>query len=605
MNKLKTTYIIFILCFAVFNISAQTKSTDIKTINGKKYYIHKVEKGQSLYAIAKTYSIDVNSILVENDEALEGLKNGQELKIPFESLLPKQSNVIDTNKYMYHKIQKNETVYSICKKFSTDEKKLTALNPLINKGIKEGEYLIISEKPVKRNNIDLKKIENQGNSISSYTVLPGETMYGISKKINVSIDNLNKWNPEIKDGLKQGQVIKISDEVPLVKIRYDSPPQVIVKDSLVFNKSKKSSYNVGLFLPFKLAESELINIEDLLRAKSSFPAAQTIALDFYFGFKKAVDSLISKDFDVTISLFDIQENDSAKAEAICKTAEFKKLDIIFGPLYANVFKQISNRAKALQIPSVSPITQQSKILYNNGLVSKVNPSQYTIIESLADFTVDSLTQSSNVIIVNSTQKDQTYVKAFKKRYNENILKHGKSIKDTIVEVKGLGGVKANYIAGKKNVIILLTNNPVYLQDFITQLSVFSDKKDLALLGFESITTIDNLDQGYLNELNFHFAAANHIDYTQIGTKDLAKQYQQFYFSDPSDYYFEGFDIAAYYLSNLKSQGPDMFVNLEKYNYKGLSCGFKFFRPDVSTGYENKAISIYKYSNYKLQRIGWN
>ena len=610
MNKLKTTYLIFILCFAVFRISAQTKSTDIKTINGKKYYIHKVEKGQSLYAIAKTYSIDVNSILVENDEAIEGLKNGQELKIPFESLLPKQSNVIDTNKYVYHKIQKNETVYSICKKYNTDEKKLTTLNPLINKGIKEGEYLIISEKPHKKNAGDSKPVglpTNKSNPVVTYTVLAGETLYGISKKINVPVDDIIKWNPEVKDGVKQGQVLKIENgkNATVLHMDVDSPPLVIIKDTMSFHKSKKSAYNVGLFLPFKLSESEYLNIEDLLRAKSSFPSAQTMALDFYFGFKKAVDSLISKDFDVSISLFDIQENDSAKAEAICKTAEFKKLDIIFGPMYTSVFKLISNRGKSLQIPSVAPITQPSKILYNNSLVSKINPSQYTIIESLADFTADSLTQSSNVIIVNSTQKDQAYVKAFKKRYNENILKHGKTIKDTIVEVKGLGGVKANYVAGKKNVIVLLTNNPVYLQDFVTQLSIFSDKKDLALLGFESITTIDNLDQGYLNELNFHFAAASHIDYSQVPTKELTKQYQEIYFSDPSDYYFEGFDIACYYLSNLKLQGPDMFMYLEKYNYNGVSCGFKFFRPDNTSGYENKAISIYKYSNYKLQKLGWN
>lgn len=610
MNKLKTTYIIFILCFASFILSAQTKSTDIKTINGKKYYIHKVEKGQSLYAIAKIYNIDVNSILVENDEAIEGLKNGQELKIPFENILPKQIVAIDTNKYIYYKVQKSETIYGICKKYNIDEKKLLSFNPLLSKGLKEGDYLIVGEKSRKKNVGNSQDIvlptNNNVKSVVSYTVLAGETLFGISKKLNSSIDNIIKLNPEAKDGVKQGQILKIenSNDAVVLHMDVDSPPLVVIKDTLSFHKPKKSSYNVGLFLPFKLAESEQLNIEDLLRAKSSFPNSQTVALDFYFGFKKVVDSLISKDFEVTISLFDIQENDSAKVEAICKTAEFKKLDIVFGPLYATVFKQVTNYAKALQIPCVAPITQQSKILYNNPLVSKVNPSQYTLIESLADFSADSLSQGVNIIIVNSTQKDQGYVKAFKKRYNENIIKNGKTIKDTIVEVRGLAGVKANYVSGKKNVVVLLTNSPVYLQDFITQLAVFSNKKDIALMGFESITTIDNLDQGYLNELNFHFATANHIDYTQTGTKDLAKLYQQFYYSDPSEYYFEGFDIASYYLSNLKLQGPDMFINLDKFNYCGVTCGFKFYRPDTSTGFENRAISIYKYSNYKLQKLGW-
>ncbi len=140
MTKIKTTYLkfslSFILCLISYFFSAQTKSTNIKTIGGKKYFIHKVEKGQSLYAISKIYAIDVNSILTENDEAIDGLKNGQELKIPFESLLPKQTLAIDTNKYTYHKVLKGETVYAITKKYTIDDKKLATYNPTINNGLK-------------------------------------------------------------------------------------------------------------------------------------------------------------------------------------------------------------------------------------------------------------------------------------------------------------------------------------------------------------------------------------------------------------------------------------------------------------------------------------
>src|SRR6478672_4677540 len=130
MNKLKITYINFILAFVLSLSScvthAQVKSSDIKTINGKKYYIHKVEKGQSLYAIAKVYNMDVNSILAENDDAIDGIKNGQELKIPFESALTKPVTAIDTNKYIYHRVLKGETIYSITKKYGIDEKKLAS-----------------------------------------------------------------------------------------------------------------------------------------------------------------------------------------------------------------------------------------------------------------------------------------------------------------------------------------------------------------------------------------------------------------------------------------------------------------------------------------------
>ncbi len=628
MTKIKMTYLkftlSFILCLISYISSAQTKSTEIKTINGKKYYIHKVEKGQSLYAIAKTYSIDVNSILAENDEAIDGLKPGQELKIPFESLLPKSTNVIDTNKYVYHKIVKGETIYSITRKYSIDEKKLASYNPTITGGLKEGEYLIVGEK---KKNSNVKPASSV--SKTTYTVAVGETLYSISKKTNVSQDNILKWNPEVKNGIKPGQVLKIAapaagstsenEEDDAVA---NTVPPVLEKapsrtdskwikgelaeetaNNIIISKPKKTAYHIGLFLPFKLAESESINVDELAKAKVSFPATQALALDFYAGFKKAVDSLVAKDFDITIHLFDTEDRDSAKVEAICKTPEFKNLDAIFGPLYSNVFKIVAKNAKSINVPIVSPVIQQNKILFDNRLVSKVTPSVYTLIEGLADYSLDSLS-SANIIIVNTTAKDQTYIKTFKTKYNEGLLTHKKTSRDTITEVRGIAGVKAAYKADKPNVVVLFTNNQVYLQDFITQLYVFADKKDISLMGFSSVSNIDNLDQDYLNALHFHFASANHINLKDSVTAVLAKQYQELYTADPSEYYFQSFDIGMYYLSHLKNLGPDFFLNLDNNHWQGVSTDFKFFKPDADTGFENKAVNIYKYSNYQLQKTGW-
>jgi LysM repeat protein len=614
MNKVKNTYIkftlSFIFCLFSYVFIAQTKSTDVKTINGKKYYIHKVEKGQSLYAIAKIYNMDVNSILAENDEAIDGLKPGQELKIPFESLLTKQSsNAIDTNKYVYHKILKGETVYAITKKYNVEEKKLASYNPTLNSGLKEGDYLIIGEK--KKNSSTKHVASSTPISLvtsETYTVLQSETLYGISKKLNVSQDDLLKWNPEAKDGIKQGQVLKVSLPKALTtSVVLSSTSNTIAtlaeKDTATFHKAKKTSYNIGLFLPFKLNESESIIIDDLVRAKASFPQTQSLALDFYIGFKKAVDSLVSKDFDVNINIYDTDDRDSAKIEAICRSVDFKSQDVIFGPLYSSVFKIVSKYAKVNHIPIISPVIQHNKILFDNPMVSKITPSVYTLIENLADYSLDSLSDT-RMILVNATTKDQAYNKSFKNQYNQGLINHKRSLKDSIIEVKGLAGVKGAYVAGKKNVVVLFTNNLVYLQDFITQLSIYADKKDILLMGFSSVANIDNLDQDYLNLLNFHFAETNHINLKDSVTRQLAKHYQEFYIADPSESYFEGHDVAMYYLYHLKTIGPDFFLNLDKNNWSGIFTDYKFFRPDTETGFENKATTIYKYSNYQLQKIGW-
>lgn len=59
------------------------KSEKIETIDGKKFYIHPVEKGQTLYSIAKTYGTTVDIVLVSNPDAVDGLRPGDKLKIPY------------------------------------------------------------------------------------------------------------------------------------------------------------------------------------------------------------------------------------------------------------------------------------------------------------------------------------------------------------------------------------------------------------------------------------------------------------------------------------------------------------------------------------------
>ena len=557
------------LCTLPFASCAQTKSVVTKTIDGKKYIIHKVEKGESLYAISRLYGLDVNTVVINNHDAIDGLQVGQELRIPTNTdsaQLPiintsttlSNQNPIDTLKYICHKVQKGETIYGITKKYNIDEKTLISYNPTINSGIKEGNVLIVG----------LKKVVNSTTSTTS-SIQPTTT----STVNNLQSSNLQSVTPTSNT------------------------------DSLLLSKQKKSAYRIGLFLPFKLNQLDLINIDELVQKKSSFPTSQAIAMDFYTGFKKVVDSLSTQNFDITLSLFDVDERDSAKIESICKSAEFKRLDAIFGPLSANEFKIVASKAKTLGIPAVAPMVQNNKILFNNSLLSKVNPSQHTLIEGLADYCLDSL-PNSNVILVSTTAKDVAYTKTFKKRFNDNLFAHGKATKDTLAEVKGIAGVKNVFRSDKKNIVIAFTNNPVYLQDFITQLANFSDKKDFVLVGFGSVANIENLDQEYLNRLHFHFATTNHTDYINVATTQLAKQYQDIFNTEPSDFYFEGYDVASYYLSNIKKDGLPFFANLDKVTWKGISTDFKFYRPDSATGFENRAMSIYKYNDYKLVKTGW-
>lgn len=557
-NTIKKYCLSCLLCLASFIFFAQTKSTETQTIDGKTFYIHKIEKGQSLYSITKLYNVTLDELYFHNPELKTGVKANQEIKIPSSftaiktvTTTPTNTNTsssyqVDTLKYFTYKITKGETVYSITKKFNLSEAQLNAFNPNLAQGLKDGQVIAISERNRRKN---------------------------------------------VKETIEVKQTI-VSIDTTKAKI---------------ITKSTKTSYNLALVLPFKLDQTLALDMPTLAKNKTNFPIVSSYAIDFYLGFKNAIDSLTSKDFEINLELYDEDEKDSLKHTQLLSELKTKQIDFIFGPLYANGFKSIAQKAKELSIPIITPITQQNKMLYNNVYASKTNPSQYTLLESLADYCIDSLvTSNTKLFLVSSFQKDPkeiAYVNAFKKYYNEKQKLLGKSAKDTVTIVKGLEGIKSGYLPNAKNIIVTLSTNQVFIADFTTQLAIFSDKKDVVLCGWQNTTTIDNIDQEYLNQLRFTFPHQYNIN-NIAAYNSLIEHYKTIQESYPTEFYFIGYDIANYYLKNLKEWGPNFVFNLNNLSTETNYMRFKFYRPDNSTGFDNRGVYIFKYNNYQLQKTGW-
>jgi len=114
---------------------------------GKKYYIHTVEKGNTLYNISKVYNVSANTIEELNPELKLGLKIGMELKIPFH-----QPQAED---YIYHIVKKKETLYQISKIYNVNIEDITSINEIQDGNISEGQYLKIPSMFVQANQSNL------------------------------------------------------------------------------------------------------------------------------------------------------------------------------------------------------------------------------------------------------------------------------------------------------------------------------------------------------------------------------------------------------------------------------------------------------------------
>ena len=531
------------------NQTAEIKKSNItEKINGVKYYMHTVEKGQTLFAIAKAYDLTLNDIVLENPEAIDGIQPGQVLKVPTK------------------KSKKNKT-----------------------------------------------EIAPEGADYILFRVEAGQTLYSLAKQHKTTVEKIKALNPDMQDGLKGGQTIKIpatkeqAESSKTEKTKATSTAAGIPSDlehadtASVTNYagSKKEEYNIAFFLPFHANEANELNTEKIIKSDEQLPNKSTIALPFYEGALMAIDSLKKRNFKAKIFVYDIDDTDSLNIVSLLKKPELKNMDLMIGPLFGSSFMPVAKFAKEHSIPIVSPFTQINKILFDNLYVCKMLPSSAMQLELMANYVVDSFKTQNLILLNNGSPKEVTFYNAFKKAGNKALKKAGGTANDTLREARSIAGVESMLNSAKTNVVILPSNNQSYVTEFISKLNKVPEKNKIVVFGLQSWLNYDNLDFEYLNKLSVHIPSNSFVDYSNPATKNFIAEYRARYRTEPELYAFQGYDITNYFLTALHKYGSGFLNNIVDDKSKGLEVDFHFMQYPLDSGFENKFVYILKYKDYKL------
>ncbi len=537
---------LFVVQISVAQEGQRTKSSAV--IDGVKYYLHTVEKGQTLFAIAKIYNRDVNSIVIENPEAIDGIKPGQVLKISFEKKTKTEIVLADTTNYIYHKVEKGQTLYSISKQYGITDEKLKFTNPELQDGLKIGQTIKI---PTNK-----KKTE----------------------EVKVAIE---KNNATVANDITKNK------ETEVAPTTYES--------------KQKSTYNIAFFLPFHADEANAIELEKIENGQQQLSSKTALSLQFYEGALLAIDSLKKQKLNAKIFTYDIDDKDSLTIVNLLKKPELASMDLMIGPLYVSSFMPVANYAKEHSIAIVSPFTQLNKILFNNPYVFKALPSTTLQITQMAHFVVDTFHTQNIILINNGNLREVPFINAFQNTANEDFKKAGYPISDSVKEAKGLGALENLLTTNKTNIVVLPSNNQSYVTEFTSRLNVLKDKYKIILFGMQNWMTYDNLDIEYLNNLSLHFASNNFVDYENAITKMFIKNYRDKYKTEPELYAYQGFDISYYFISLLKKYGTGFMKYVNENNFKGIETNYNFSQYPLDSGFENKFVYILKCQDYKLMK----
>jgi LysM repeat protein/ABC-type branched-subunit amino acid transport system substrate-binding protein len=549
--------IIFVAAFLIFANAltyaqpANVKSSRIETINGKQFYIHTVEKGQTLYGISKIYGVTVDELLEYNPDASTGLKKGAELKILSKTtaVAPTPIKTIRSDSVVKHVVKQGETLYSIANFHKVTVDGIKKHNPGLSEQLSVGDVVIIpikvkTEEPVK--NADIVEVINKG----------------------IQVDKQVQPSDTVKSSI---QSVKVS-------------------------KSFRGYYEVALMLPLSLSELESANAENIKSVKDINEAKSFKFIQFYEAFLIAYQQLEKQGVKVTLRVYDVV-NDTNRLSKILNSSDFQNVDMMIGPFFTGTFKQASRWALQHQVFIVNPFSKRDDVMTNNPYAIKMAPSVNDEATKIVQYCAKSFPEGNIVLVHNASGDEKKMVIALKQHFLD--IAPETSVKEVIYSEKGINGVKERMVEGKHSIIISLISKEAIVTNFVRRLYELK-KEDILLIAPIEWASYDNIETDYLEYLHVHYFDSYFVDYSRPEVISFVKDFRNEYNTEPelSKYAFQGYDICTYFVGALMKYGYSWPEKMNEYHPSLISTNILLKRRDEKSGYENSDTQLFKLENYK-------
>jgi len=377
---------------------------------------------------------------------------------------------------------------------------------------------------------------------------------------------------------------------------------------------KKSTYNVGLFLPFRYSPDSAM----LVRSMSNWTTRM------YEGVAIGVQKLKDEGVDINLITIDTQ-NLETRLESQVEDGILTDLDLIIGPVTQRAVELLSNFSKERQVNIINPLSSNGDILKDNPFAFLYYPSNESIAIKAAAYAKQNFTRNKNAAVFYSgfsdvaradlyrqiIEKDSFDVTIFREvRPNESVniqqwlIEEEEVDKDSTVVANMIAEMDSLREAGEEEWEIYSQRDFVYdtlkiLPDSIGHVFIASDISSLAssaLSGIEGrpdtieylsssrfLTAESSISFDQLERLNATFLGTNLINYDMPEVKEFRERYVEAYLKSPikedrlGDAYI-GYDIMVTFGRLLGDYGKYFQVGVkrrddfrgeltEKFNYR--------------------------------------
>ena len=520
--------------------------------------------------------------------------------------ISKEKVKIDGKVCYSHVVLERQTLFSICKAYEVSAEDIYKFNPTLKEsGLKKNSIIIIPSKDAIKVETPKEEpsVQDPKSNITEKRIHIAkwyEDLDVIADQYGVSVDDIIKAN-----NLK-GR--KLSKRQKLI-IPYQGEAITPEQETEVVQKAQENNENVVVAAADTTAIADTtsaavlqeanVNVTFLLPLTTDDGEPNRNNMDFYSGALLAVYDLAEEGINSSLNVFDIMDKKAQFSTDILKAS-----DVVIGPVSTGDITRIffsAPGAKAI----VSPLDPRAERLVKEHPEMIQVPTPHVVqYKDLVKWIEEDFSAGDKVVMITEKGARQSNITGPVKEaldssslayspFSYSILE-GRDVTEPLIALMSTEGA---------NRIIVASESEAFVNDVVRNLNLLIyNNLEIVLYAPSKIRSFETIEVENLHNTTMHVSLGYNIDYDSPRVKAFLKKYRALYQTEPTQFAFQGYDIAKYFMELSAKYGENWKEHLCDSRKEMLQSTFMFSKQGTG-GYINNGVRRIIYEKgYAVKKV---
>ena len=519
--------------------------------------------------------------------------------------ISKEKVKVDGQVCYSHIVLEKQTLYSISKTYEVSVDDIYRYNPSVKEnGLKKNSIILIpvietsekKEPEIQQENKIVTKTEVRPRK--THTVKWFEDIEGIADKYGITVNALMKAN-NLTDR-------KLSKRQKLIIPSPEEFPEDIVPDETVSEENPADSTATAdtalsdqrNFLPGIFTRKN-VNISLLMPLKATGASSSRQNMDFYSGVLLAIHDMSKDGISTDLNVFDIADG-NIPADA----GRLMDSDIVIGPVSSADLTALFEAVPEIKAV-VSPLDPKAGELVNGrpAFIQAPTPHHIQYMDLVSWLKEDMKDGDRCLVITEKGARPTESVVAMTAAIDSSGIEY-KPLSYSILEGRNVTESLAYLMAeNATNRVYIASESEAFVNDVVRNLNLMIHKKyDVVLYAPSRIRSFETIEVENFHNTSLHISTGYYIDYENPMVKDFLLHYRALFNTEPTQFAFQGYDLARYFITLCSKYGNRWMDKLDKHSMSLLQSSFNFQKTEDG-GYQNNGVRRIIYDDdWKVNRV---